>query len=169
MTMAAATLPAVPTAAAAPGGCPHADEAPSSVAGARSATLCLLNLERAHRGLRPLRSDSRLQLAATAYSRRMVRQHFFDHVGPDGSTLRQRIATAGYGGWTSIGENLAWGSGSLGTPQKIVGDWMQSPGHRANILQPAFRQIGIGVARGAPLSAVSGTAAVYTTDFARPR
>jgi uncharacterized protein YkwD len=163
---AAVTLPAVPTAAA-QGVCRHADEVPTSVAGARSATLCLLNAQRSRHGLSPLSSQGRLQRAATAYSRKMVTQHFFDHVGPDGSTLQQRIASAGYGGWSTIGENIAWGSGRLATPATIVTEWMHSPGHRANILRPAFRQIGIGIATGAPLR-VSGAAAVYTTDFARP-
>jgi uncharacterized protein YkwD len=160
-------LPAVPTASAR-AACRHAAEILSSVGQARNATLCLLNVERAHHGLAPLREEHHLQHAATAYSHTMVSRRFFDHVGPDGSTLPQRIAHAGYRGWSTIGENIAWGSGRLSTPATIVNRWMHSPGHRANILNGAFDQIGIGIAAGAPQQGVGGAAAVYTTDFARP-
>jgi uncharacterized protein YkwD len=157
----------LPTAAHA--ACPNANQTPKSTAKARSATLCLVNEQRRRHHLAPLRTQSRLQQAATSYSLTMVRHRFFDHVGPDGSTLTSRINLAGYGGWMAIGENLAWGSGRLATPATIVDEWMHSPGHRANILGSAFRQIGIGIAHGAPQPGVGGVAAVYTTDFARPR
>ena len=161
------TLPAVPTAFAR-SACRHAAEVPLSVTQARSATLCLLNVQRADHGLAPLREENHLQRAAVTYSHAMVRQRFFDHVAPNGSTLQQRIAQAGYRGWSTIGENLAWGSGRLATPASIVDGWMHSPGHRANILDGTFDQIGVGIASGAPMSGIGGSAAVYTTDFARP-
>ena len=65
--------------------------------------------------------------------------------------------------WT-VGENLAWGSGTRSTPREIVNAWMKSPGHRANILQRRFREIGIGVVFEAPHGS-SSTAATYTTTF----
>jgi uncharacterized protein YkwD len=149
--------------------CANTTREPASIAEARSATLCLLNVERRRHDLAPLRSQSRLQRAATRYSHAMVTEEFFAHVGPDGSTVQTRLADAGYGGWWTIGENIAWGSGTLSSPAQIVDGWMNSPGHRANILRPEFRQIGIGIARGAPQQGIPGDAAVYTTDFARPR
>jgi hypothetical protein len=98
----------------------------------------------------------------------MVDQRFFDHVSPDGSTMLQRIKAAGWvaapGSWT-VGENIAWGSGSLATPVSIVDGWMHSAGHRANILNGSFAEIGIGIAAGAPRSGISGEAATYVTDF----
>jgi uncharacterized protein YkwD len=66
----------------------------------------------------------------------------------------------------SLGENIAWGSGTLATPRSIVRAWMHSPEHRANILNGGFRDIGIGIATGAPVplgSRLGG--ATYTTDF----
>src|SRR6201999_3073349 len=109
------------------------------------ATLCLLNQERASRGLTALSEASTLQKAADRYASDMVARRFFDHVSPGGGTFMDRIKAEGWlpaGSWTA-GENIAWGSGELGTPASIVDGWMHSPGHRANILNGAFTQIGI--------------------------
>jgi uncharacterized protein YkwD len=147
-------------------GCPRAGAAPTSPR-ALSTTLCLLNAQRAAHGLAPLAADARLQKAAGAYARDMVARRFFDHTSPDGGTLLQRLHAAGWrpaGDWTA-GENIAWGSGDLATPAKIVNAWMHSPGHRANILSAAFTQIGLGIAAGAPMVGVPGTAGTYVTDF----
>jgi uncharacterized protein YkwD len=135
----------------------------------RAATLCLLNAERAQRDLGPLHANDQLERAAQAFSGRMVRERFFAHVSPGGSTLESRVRrgtrylTGSVRGW-SLGENLAWGSLSLSTPRATVRAWMHSTGHRRNILNGRFRDIGIGVAPGAPAPA-EGTAATYTTDF----
>jgi uncharacterized protein YkwD len=68
----------------------------------------------------------------------------------------------------SLGENLSWGSGTSSTPQAIVAAWMQSPGHRANLLSPCFRDVGVGIATGAPAQLDTGTVgATYVTDFGR--
>ena len=137
----------------------------SNLSGVRSTTLCLLNERRAQAGLPALASDRLLEDAATRFSRRMVAEHFFSHVGPDGSTLGDRVRATGYlsglRSWT-IGENIAYGSGSYAAPARIVQMWMESPGHRANILSGRYRAIGIGVVTGTPRSS---TGATYTTDF----
>ncbi|MDQ3849659.1 MAG: CAP domain-containing protein [Actinomycetota bacterium] len=135
----------------------------------RTATLCLLNSERAERGRRVLRSNRTLRVAAQTYSEQMVRDSFFDHVSPTGGTLLGRIRGAtdylrGTAAW-SLGENLAWGSGERGTPGETVVAWMNSPGHRHNILDRGFRDIGIGVALGAPAATHGLPAATYTTEF----
>ena len=156
-----------------PGGCENAGAAPtaSTMAAARAATLCLLNRERTQRGLRTLRSHGTLRQVATKYSRQMVRQRFFDHVSPGGSTLTSRIKKTSYLRGTrawSLGENLAWGTGHYATPRETVQSWMESPGHKRNILDPSFTEIGIGIALGAPVAAVaSSSAATYTTEFGR--
>ena len=66
----------------------------------------------------------------------------------------------------SVGENIAWGSGTYAQPKSIVKRWMNSPGHRANILKSSFRDLGVGIARGVPVSS-GGDGATYNTDFGR--
>ncbi|MGI8622533.1 MAG: CAP domain-containing protein [Solirubrobacteraceae bacterium] len=132
-----------------------------------ASTLCLLNGERADAGLKALTQNGRLARAAGVHSREMVRQQYFDHVAKSGSDAVDRIRAAGYmprtGTWT-VGENLAWGTGTMGTPKAIVAAWMKSQGQRENILRPAFRQIGFGVVAGNPRSS-NGSGATYTTTF----
>jgi uncharacterized protein YkwD len=136
-----------------------------SEASIRQATLCLLNRERRGQGQRPLQLDDQLTRAAELHSRDMVRGRFFEHVSPQGSTMVDRILRTGYArrhGW-ALGENLAWAEGELATPRAVVRSWMASPGHRVNILDPRFREIGIGIVRGNPCSGAGGL--TYTTDF----
>ena len=153
--------------------CAGADVMPANnnVLGLRGATLCLLNAERQRRGLPPLTPNAQLEKAAQNYSRTMVREQFFDHVSPNGSTLLTRVrrGTRYLQGARSysLGENIAWGSGDFATPRETVKGWMESPGHRANILNRRFRHIGIGVAQGAPDDDQGMPAATYTTDFGR--
>jgi uncharacterized protein YkwD len=150
--------------------CPAAAMDPSrgNLRSLRRTTLCLLNRERSNHGLPRLRGNRRLHRSAARYSRDMVRRKFFSHVSPGGSSPTDRIKSSGYlrgaGAW-AIGENLAWGGGSLASPLGTVRAWMNSPGHRANILSRNFREIGIGIALGAP--ARVGDAATYTTHFGR--
>jgi uncharacterized protein YkwD len=159
---------AKPHRAAAP--CANADLIPaaSNLASIRKATLCLVNAERTSRGLRALKSNSRLRSAADRYVREMVAKNFFSHVSPSGSTLLQRIKKTAYlkpARSFAIGENLAWGTGELATPAQTVRGWMNSPPHRHNMLDRGFREIGIGVALGAPGSSDPG--ATYATEFGR--
>jgi uncharacterized protein YkwD len=163
------------TAAAGARSCPGAGSIPTArtLDDARDATVCLVNRERTKRGLRALRTNGTLQSSATAYARDMVRREFFAHVSPNGETLTQRIKDdtrylAEARGW-QIGENLAWGTGTLATPGQIVAGWMASPPHRANILNAGFREMGMGIALGAPVAgatAASG-AATYANQFGR--
>jgi uncharacterized protein YkwD len=136
------------------------------------ATLCLLNAGRLSAGLPPLRLEPRLSLAAQRHAADMTRRRYFGHDSLDGSTFLERIRRTGYlrgaGSWRA-GENIAWGSGWRSTPRSVTRAWMGSRGHRANILSPRFRDIGIGVAPGAPLGGVSGPAATYVTDFGSRR
>ena len=133
----------------------------------KSSTICLVNAERTERGLRPLRLNHRLAVAARGHARDMVRRDYFSHDSFSGASFVDRIRHNGYlrgrRAWV-VGENLAWGAGNRSTPASIVRAWMNSPGHRANILQRRFREVGIGLAMGAPTGSFD-TAATYATDF----
>src|SRR4051812_22647155 len=127
--------------------------------------LCLLNAERSARGLSSLKPNKKLARAAIRHSRNMVARHYFSHNGPDGNPL-SRIKRARYiprfGFWT-VGENLAFGTGTAASPAEIVKAWMNSPEHKANILTAAFKQIGIGIVPKAPTGSDAG--ATFTTTF----
>ena len=127
----------------------------------RAAVLCLHNQERAAHGLRALTANKKLRKAARGHSAFMVRASRFEH-----GDLGSRIRRAGYHAQT-YGENIAWGTGSLATAGEIHRAWMESPGHRANILRPQFREIGIGIALGAAGAGPDG--ATYTADFGARR
>ncbi|HEY3187991.1 MAG TPA: CAP domain-containing protein [Solirubrobacteraceae bacterium] len=167
--VAAVAAPASASASRRP--CPGGDRVPTAatIAKARHSTLCLLNHVRHQHGLRRLRPSGKLRSAAQAYSWAMVRNDFFDHVPPQGSTLLGRVRKTAYlssaRGW-ALGENIAWGSGPLATPRRTMKAWMHSAGHRHNILTGRFTEIGIGIAPGAPVRLPDGlAAATYTTDF----
>ena len=140
----------------------------ASNASASAATLCLLNEQRSDHGLAPFTESAKLDDASDDYARDMVSRQFFDHVSPGGGTMMQRIKASGWvaatPSWT-VGENIAWGSGELGTPAAIVDGWMHSAGHRANILNGSFAEIGLGIANGAPRPGIDGPAGTYVTDF----
>jgi uncharacterized protein YkwD len=133
----------------------------------RSSVLCLLNRIRVHYELHPLAYNQALRTSASAHSVSMVVHGYFAHEGPGGS-MDSRISRAGYlasGGQFVIGEDIGGGGGRLGSPQAVVRDWMHSPVHRENILDPHFRDAGVGVARGFPYGSGGGRAATYTVDF----
>jgi uncharacterized protein YkwD len=161
----ALTLVAAPSASAV---CASASAVPSEVAKRTvvRATLCKLNAERARHGLPRLKLNRKLSTAARRHARDMVRRDYFAHDSLGGGTFVDRIRRSGYlkgaRSW-SVGENLAWGSHERSAPRAITAMWMNSAGHRANILSPAFREVGIGFAIGAP--GASGPAATYATEF----
>jgi uncharacterized protein YkwD len=141
-----------------------------AVGAAGRATVCLVNRERAERRLPPLRENPLLAEASLQHSRDMVERRYFEHSTPEGRTVGDRLRAVGYaqGRSASAGENIAWGRGREATPEQIVRAWMLSPGHKADILRPAFTEIGIGIAIGVPLErsgAAGSDGATYTTDF----
>jgi Cysteine-rich secretory protein family len=144
-----------------PDGPPAGDpcvESPSGV----DCTLTLLNRERAMNGsLPPLTLRSKLTTSAISHTQWMVDHNCFEHDCAGELTLEQRINATGYA-WSLIGENIADG---YDTAQDVVAAWMASPGHRANILDPRFRDIGI-----ARIECPSGCDATpyWTTDFGAP-
>ncbi len=108
-----------------------------------SEVVALINQERQAAGLPPLQVHSALQQASRSHSEDMACNDFFSHIGSDGSTPWDRAVRAGYNP-SYIAENLYMGSGSYNTPQAVVTGWMNSPGHRANILAPEPVHIGVG-------------------------
>jgi uncharacterized protein YkwD len=131
------------------------------------AAVCLINHRRIVRGLPRLRINNRLSKAAMWHTHDMVHRNYFGHVSRRGRDVVDRLYGARYLGgrfsWT-VGENLAWGSGSRGTPRQIVRSWMKSSGHRQNMLNARFREIGIGVIANSPVR-TDLPAATYTTTF----
>jgi len=126
--------------------------------------LAINEVRQAHH-LRPLMLASSLREAAQGHSNDMVRRGYFSHVSPRGLTLSDRIRRAGFrtvGSW-SAGENLGWGSGSIGSPRSILRMWLRSPSHRANLLSSRWRYMGIGRKTGHFRG--QSRAAVWTANF----
>ncbi len=124
----------------------------------------LVNQERAIRRLRPLKWDDRLADAARQHSLDMANNRFFGHTGSGGTSGGDRIVDDGYS-WNTWGENIAAWSASE-TPQAVINRWMNSPGHRANILKADFCDLGVGHLGDAKASgAVWDT--YWTQNFAR--
>jgi uncharacterized protein YkwD len=132
----------------------------------RAAVLCLHNQVRATKGLPALKDNVKLRKAALGHSADMVTEGYFDHTAPVGDTFVDRVLGAGYvkrnDAW-SLGENLAWGTGDLSTPAGVMQAWMNSAGHKANILKRGYREVGIGIRLGVPSDA--GVGATFTADF----
>ena len=125
---------------------------------AERSLLAAMNGVRTARGLAPLRFDARLARAARAHSSDMVRRGYVAH-GP----FVVRIRSAGAHG-RLFGENIAWGTGTLVTARSIVARWLASRPHRANLLRPGFRRVGVGIAYGTFLGYDEAT--VVTAAFA---
>ncbi|AZQ32565.1 sigma-70 family RNA polymerase sigma factor [Streptomyces cyaneochromogenes] len=103
--------------------------------------VALVNKERSAAGCGPLAEDGLLNKAAQGHSEDMAARGFFDHTNPDGEDPGRRITEAGYR-WSTYGENIAQGQQ---TPEAVMESWMNSPGHRANILNCSFKDIGVGI------------------------
>jgi uncharacterized protein YkwD len=135
---------------------PAASAAPA--ASSAASLLREVNAARAAHGLLPVRTDPTLVRAARSHSREMLVGNSFSH----GDFHGRMVAFDVHG--AVAGENLAWGTGSYAEAKTIVAEWLASPDHRANLLRPGFRRIGIGLVRGDFLG--SGGATVVTADFA---
>jgi uncharacterized protein YkwD len=136
----------------------------------RAAILCLINVKRAENGENPLKTNAELEAAAEGHCRELIADDYFAHVSPSGETPVDRIRELGYipgpnVGYV-IGENLAWGTYQLSTPQSIASAWFASPGHLANILEAQYTETGIGVTAAVPSSLGDGApGATYAQEF----
>ena len=138
-------------------------------------TLLLHNRARADRGLPRLCVDPKLTKAARAHSQEILDRDYFFHDSHNGETSGERLERFGYTSrgysYYTVGENIAWGNGPSGSPGSIFESWMNSSGHKANILNKDFRQIGIGARMGAfdyNGDTYEGTT-MYTVDFGTRR
>jgi uncharacterized protein YkwD len=151
--------------------CAYASASPShlSTTAAAHALQCLINGVRAQHGLQAVRANGRLRLAARRHAADMAAHDFFAHDSPAGTTVSSRVKHAGYLGGVRewwLGEALAWGRSSAGAPRAILRGLLNSPPHRAILLDPNFRDLGVGVVHGAPSGSNRGALTV-DLDFGR--
>lgn len=109
----------------------------------------------------PLALDPQLRRAARRHRQDMATRNYFSHDsvgGPDGASLQERLATAGFVGWSMIGENIAAGQA---TAEEVMAGWMDSDGHCSNILEPDYTLVGVGYA----FDAASTFGSYWTQDF----
>ncbi|WP_236003572.1 CAP domain-containing protein [Nonomuraea antri] len=125
----------------------------SGISAVEQAVVKLTNEARAKAGCRPLVHDTKLHKAAELHSADMAAKKYFDHTSKDGRDVADRITAAGFK-WRSYGENIAMGQP---TAASVVKGWLNSPGHRRNILDCGFTHIGVGHHAKGP---------VWTQDFA---
>lgn len=143
---------------------------PSDMTLVRASILCLINRKRAENGEEPLVTNPQLEAAAESHATELVEDDYFAHVSPSGETPLERIRDTGYFpspyvGYV-VGENLAWGTYELATPEAIADAWFASPPHLANILEGEYRQTGIAVAPAVPSSLGGGApGATYAQEF----
>jgi uncharacterized protein YkwD len=133
-----------------------------------SSITCLINDERTADGLQPVTPNADLRQAAVSHSNEMINHGYFEHTSPSGLTFMDRIESTGYmrgaRSWT-VGENLVWGTGPLSTPQALVTAWMNSPPHRANLLRPTFRELGVAALAGTPQSRSDLTGVTVSSEY----
>jgi uncharacterized protein YkwD len=135
--------------------------APAPSGGVTTRVVTLTNAERAKAGCGPLTVDATLTAVAQAHSQDMATHNYFDHNSQDGRTPFDRMTAAGYR-YSTAAENIAAGQR---TPQDVMTAWMNSPGHRANIVNCALKEIGVGYATGSS----SQYGVYWTQDFGTPR
>jgi uncharacterized protein YkwD len=136
---------------------------------AEASTVCIVNKIRRRRGTRALKHNAQLYDAAKKHANDMVQRKYFSHVSEGGTGSTSRIRSTGYMSGAEkwqVGENLAWGTGSYSTPAAIVQSWMNSAGHRKNILRRTYREAGLAIAVGAPTK-TSADAGTYAHAFGR--
>ncbi|MFI8089702.1 CAP domain-containing protein [Streptomyces sp. NPDC086080] len=131
-----------PTATPEPTATTSAPAAPAA-SGAVARVVELVNAERGKVGCSPVKLNATLTEAAQKHSADMAATGTMSHTGSDGSDPGERITRAGYA-WSTYGENVAYG---YSTPEQVMTGWMTSPGHKANILNCAFKEIGVGLAQ----------------------
>jgi uncharacterized protein YkwD len=138
---------------------PPATTPPSGNAALEAEVVDLVNVERGKAGCPAVKANDKLTAAARGHSADMAARNYFSHTTPEGVDFATRITNAGYR-WSGAGENIAMG---YRTPVSVMDGWMNSAGHKANILNCGFKELGVGVAADAKGSLY------WTQDFASPR
>jgi uncharacterized protein YkwD len=138
-----------------------ATAAPSATAAVERALIKEMNLARARNGLPGLRARATLTRPARSHSAYLLARGILEHEGPGGAPFWARLVKAGYPRASTLGENLAMAPGcGVRAAREAVRMWLDSPGHRANLLHPEFRFTGAGVA-----SADDCSSTVLTADY----
>jgi uncharacterized protein YkwD len=132
----------------------------SHAASSEQQVLDLLNVIRQEHGLSTFTASTQLRNAARSHSDDMIAHGYFDHDSPNEAW---DVRVSRYLKTSLVGENIAWGTGSYGSPEGIVSQWMHSPPHRHIILMAGMHRVGLGIATGT----FSGTrgAVMATADF----
>lgn len=118
----------------------------------------MVNEERRKAGLSKLEVAPLLGVAARAHSTDMATRNYYSHHSPEGTTVADRVTLTGYG-FAVVGENIAWGQENA---RQVMNAWMRSRGHKANILNPQYTEIGVGVEE------TRHGAIVWTQNFGTP-
>lgn len=147
------------------------DGAALSLSGAEAELVRLHNEARGELGIAPLCVQGQLMAAARGHSEDMLSRSFYGHDTPEGTEPPERVLAVGYE-YRLTAENIQmrgvpYGKLTEGEMEEAFTDWMQSPGHRRNILNPALQEVGIGVATGS-YGADLRTTGLYTVDFGTP-
>lgn len=157
-TPAASAGPLLPSATPAPTATPRAETttspaarapanpttaAPDRITAMEDEVTSLINQERTKAGCQTVRTDERMRTAGRAHSADMAKNNYFSHTGLDGSSFVDRLARAGYPRSGAAGENIAYG---YRTAADVVNGWMNSEGHRNNILNCSAKTTGVGLA-----------------------
>jgi uncharacterized protein YkwD len=147
--------------------CPSASltpaEAPSATV--EAAFTCLVNRERTAGGLEPVERAGALDVVARRHASDMVARGYFAHVSPTNGTVEKRARRGGYltAPCWALGEDLGWAPPAVASAKAVVQAWMESPGHRAVILDADFRDVGIGIVDAAP--AGDGAGATFVLEM----
>ncbi len=150
----------VPSATSTPtptGTAPAPTPTPTQGSSAQDEVLRLTNAERQAGGCAPLKNDPQLRSAAQGHSDDMAAKNYFSHTSQDGRTMTDRIKASGFSPLSAWAENIAWGQR---TPAAVVKAWMNSEGHRRNIMNCAYTHLGVGMA-------TSPRGPYWTQDFAK--
>lgn len=131
---------------------------PSSVKAFEDEVVRLVNVERSKKGLQILKSNWEIARVARYKSQDMINKKYFSHISPTYGSPFKMMEFYGIR-FSSAGENIAYGQR---TPAEVMNVWMNSPGHRANILSPSYSDIGCGLAK------TSSGVCYWTQMFTRP-
>lgn len=121
----------------------------SSLPAVRGQMLELVNQSRRQEGAPPLRFNPTLNAAAQAHAEDMARRGFYNHRSPEGRDVADRWAAQGGGAWAAIGENILYCNrcaAPSAQAREFHQKWLQSPGHRRNIMRSDFTEFGFGMA-----------------------
>lgn len=152
-------------------GCAGARARPSrtTIGTAVGATLCVVNQVRYAHHLGPFRMNPALRTIAAGQSHDMLTGGYFGDDSLSGLTPLQRVASSPYARGSSrlsVSQNIAWGDAGESTPAAIVATWLRSAPHRAILLAPGFKDVGVGISLGDPWDTDSKAGAIYTLDLA---